>query len=179
MLVSFEGLEIDQTKELIARLVQLNDSQVDEALIEASRQVEAVKGHEMDRAYVAQGLSLHGFERLTDLLEGADLIDDFKRSLLCDAIGLTKNPDGINLLSNEYINGAEKTRLWAALALSKMGEIAVISIKELLLQFGDNSNRLLLLDALFRIGTARAIHSAEDFLNGIDPADAQMIRSFL
>ncbi len=106
------------------------------------------------RRIAALSLSQFGFDKFSNQLgEVRKNTNELLREGIADALGLTKDPRAASILS-ELLNDEDRNVvLWASLALSKLGNVALPHIEKHLDQTNDRTRALYLLDALKKIGT--------------------------
>jgi hypothetical protein len=78
-----------------------------ENLVEADGETSNISAHQMDAAYVAEAVTHFGFDLLSTSLQEISTVDDFHRSIDCDAMGLHGDVRGIAVFGSESKRGAD------------------------------------------------------------------------
>lgn len=105
----------------------------------------------------AWALAEIGYDDMAQYVQGIEKNPNpLLREGFADALGMTKDPRALEALGKLMSDPVPSVRLWAALSLSKLGEVALPVIDHKLGNTSDLRTAFYLLDALRKIGTPSA-----------------------
>lgn|GEM_PF-6074161 len=162
-------------------LFSIPSDEVSWATINLCGQTRMVEATDLILAAVAAKRSTLSEEKITSIaawslaqFDASHVVDKIERRLanadpttkLCfaDYLGFIKNEKALHLLDRLIQQPETKISLWAALSLSKHGELAIPILRRNLFALTREDPIVFILDALGKIGTPAAASVASDFL---------------